>query len=166
MPVSLNNTYMVNKDGQLLTEAYLSALQKYHNLPQTIKSSQPDDTQPAETLEDRMQGVTEPQNNLSSTTQTFDDVVAVVIDTTTNSNQDSLSAEARDMAKSNLYTIYKASKQLHDIINSGHELDYWMYSKLSICADSISNISRVAEYDCMSAIHSNNTESISTKPSL
>jgi hypothetical protein len=166
MPTSLNNTYMVNKDGQLLTEAYLSALQKYHNIPHTIKPRQPDDTHEAETYEDRMQGITNNTTNDKTEQPTFDDVVAVVIKPETSSTTDTYKTEAIEMAKTNLYTIYKASKQLHDFINSGHELDYWMNEKLAVCSEQLSNILKVAEYDFLSKNYSNNTESISINPSL
>ena len=63
---------MVNKDGHLLTEAYLSALQKYHHLPSRFVTKQPDDTTPAETLEDRMQGITSAPDQNSTSSDNID----------------------------------------------------------------------------------------------
>jgi hypothetical protein len=144
---------MVNKDGQLLQEAYLSALQKSTNILSKFEPKQPDSPDEAENYEDRMQGVSD--NTQTDEQPQFNDVVATVIQT-----QEPLSCseedEASRMVKSNLYTIYKSAYALFNIVKSGHTLDYWMNEKLAICAEHLTNIHNVAEYDFLDKNCENN----------
>lgn len=145
---------MVNKDGQLLQEAYLSALQKSINVPSKIEHRQPDSTNKTETLEDKMQGV---PPNLPPTPPTevakFNDVVSSIIqpEIQTSTAEGGCGCEneteEKHMTKANLFTIYKSAKAIYDIMEAGHTLDYWMCQKLAVCAEHLTNIFNVVEYE-------------------
>jgi hypothetical protein len=50
------------------------------------------------------------------------------------------------MAKTNLFSIFKSAKELHDCIASGYHLEPWMLQKIAVCADNICSVHRTAEY--------------------
>ena len=152
-----------DKDAQGVYESYISALQKIKNVTHRVVPRQPDDHHEAETLVDRMQGdggdedprkqikntndTNSTENNneapLSQTannTQTPSAIAVITLSTNTNN-------EHNDMLKTDLYSIATNAKKLYDLACQGHAFDPWMFSKISICSDSLGNILKVAEYD-------------------
>ena len=159
------------EDTRLLEEAYISATQKTVNVPPRVPYRQVGDEHTADTLSHKMQGINiedeEIDNESSeadSSQMSYDDIVkrlmtpeedivnsveqepvtrvGLAIGTTGHSD-----CESAKMSKTDLYSIFTAAKKLHDIVESGHELDPWMSRKIAICSDSISNILKVVEYD-------------------
>jgi hypothetical protein len=159
------------EDTRLLEEAYISATQKTVNVPPRVPYRQVGDEHTADTLSHKMQGINiedeEPDNDSSETDSSqmnYDDIVKRLMtpeeDIVKTAEQEPMSSigiaigtvdrsgcESVKMSKTDLYSIFTAAKKLHDIVDSGHELDPWMSHKLAICSDSISNILKVVEYD-------------------
>jgi len=153
-----------DKDVQGVYESYISALQKIKNVSHKVVPRQPDDHHEAETLEDRMQGDGgngDPRNPSNTTgnvdsvedndndaqptntvTQTPPTPIAILTLSTNNTDN-----EHNDMIKTDLYSIVSNAKKLYDLACQGHTFDPWMFSKISICSDSLGNITKVAEYD-------------------
>jgi hypothetical protein len=156
------------KDQKSLTEAYLSASQKYVNVPHNVEPKQPDEQGPAETLEDRMQSV-EKRSQVNNTDQ--DDVAPE--EEYNDQESDSMSDNARDtshvsviinqptdsyttmdkfnkMVKTDLYNIFKSSMSLYNLVNCDCEFEPWMIQKISLCSENMSSIQKVMDYRAVS----------------
>jgi len=82
---------------------------------------------------------TQPTN---TATQTSPSSIAILTLSTNNTDN-----EHNEMLKTDLYSIASNAKKLYNLACQGHTFDPWMFSKISICSDSLGNITKVAEYD-------------------
>lgn len=159
----------INKDIKMIQEAYISSNQKITNVPPRVNAKQPDDTEAAVTYEDRMQqsGEVKDSAKVLSTTNTDKEEkdqsaqsglthTGVMLAISIPENKD----EQIEMDKTNLFSLYTSVKRIYEIVSAGHVLDVWMSQKVAICADGLSNVQRVVEYD-----HHNSTPS-SINPSV
>ena len=161
---------LTHKDLVQLTEAYISASQKYVNVPHKVTPKQPDEQGPAETLEDRMQSVSAPSVKREDSADDdyadddyADDTNKITDDNSESSNSqlnvlvrcftDNSSSQEKfsKMSKSDLYSTFKCAAMLYKLINNGYELEPWMIQKITLCAESMSNILRVMEYNVAEA---------------
>jgi hypothetical protein len=164
-----------DKDTELLQEAYISATQKTVNVPPRVPYRQVGDTHNVNTLSDKMQGVkpdeVSPEENSTDISNTYDEVVKRLVtpeediqgnETSMQTNHDQSvtpsiipvvtlstkeNCEEIEMTKTNLYSIFMAAKKLHDFLENGHKPETWAIHKIAICADGISNVLKVSEYD-------------------
>jgi len=128
---------MKSNDQKLLEEAYISALQKSVNVPSDPASEQP----------------------LGAHLESEVGVEPVVMSITAEEPVEDCGCEAHDevdhmeeeheessMAKTNLFSIYKDAKMIHEIVEGGVELETWMLQKIAVVADKLSSVARSAEY--------------------
>jgi len=156
---------LTHKDLVQLTEAYISASQKYVNVPHKVTPKQPDEQGPAETLEDRMQSVSAPSvkreesadddyadgtnNNTDGNSESSNSQLNVLVRCFTDNS--SSQEKFNKMSKSDLYSTFKCAAMLYKLINNGCELEPWMIQKITLCAESMSTILRVMEYNVAEA---------------
>lgn len=155
-----------DKDAQGVYESYISALQKIKNVSYRVVPRQPDDHHEVETMVDRMQGDGGDEDPRKQNAEIANDVSNSIENSSTEQpsqhSQPPMAAptsiavislftntdnEHNNMIKTDLYSIASNAKKLYDLACQGHSFDPWMFSKISICADSLGNITKVAEYD-------------------
>lgn len=152
-----------DKDAQGVYESYISALQKIKNVSYRVVPRQPDDHHEVETMVDRMQGDGGDEDPRKQNTEIANDDSNSIENSSIEQPSQPLMAaptsmavislftdtgnEHNDMIKTDLYSIASNAKKLYDLACQGHSFDPWMFSKISICADSLGNITKVAEYD-------------------
>jgi hypothetical protein len=137
---------MKSNDQKLLEEAYISALQKSVNVPSDSASEhQPDaHLEPEVGTEPVVMSITaeEPHDEVCGCDDHHDEV-------------DHMEEEHEEssMAKTNLYSIFKNAKMIHEYIESGVHLETWMLQKIAVVADNLNSVAKVAEYHAAKGSH-------------
>jgi hypothetical protein len=123
---------MKNNDLKLLEEAYISAVKKLNEIPVTdITSPQPDTPKEVElTTEPSV----EPEEETCSCQDDWNE-----------SPEEHESEEIR-MAKTNLFSLYKKSKLIHNLFQQGVMPHAWTLQKIAICASNLEDVAKSIEY--------------------
>lgn len=122
---------MITKDDVLLAEAYISAYKKSVDVPE--------------------ENVTDIAPDTNGAVEMHAEPAAVVLSLGTGEEESEHhqgeECEESKMAKTNLYSIFRDAKNIHDAICSGIHLDTWMLQKIAVVADNIAGVAKVVEYD-------------------
>ena len=124
----------MKKDEVALFEAYISATQKGINVPgDNISVNTPD-------TEGEIELRTEPVTAVVSVEEPDEECSCNDHDHSEEEHEES------SMAKTNLFSIFKNAKMIHDYIESGVHLETWMLQKIAVVADNLNSVAKVAEY--------------------
>jgi len=125
---------MLSKDNLLIQEAYISAVKKVPELPpmEDVTDNAPD-TEGAVQMHAE-EPVEKPV------------VVSLTNDTEEVETPEEHEHEEVSMAKTNLFSIFRHAQMLHDMLENNVELDTWMFQKIAVVADKLSDVAKVAEY--------------------
>jgi hypothetical protein len=135
---------MKSNDQKLLEEAYISALQKSVNVPSDPASEQPltAHLEPEVGAEPVVMSITAEEPVEDCGCEAHDEV-------------DHMEEEHEEssMAKTNLYSIFKNAKMIHEYIESGVHIETWMLQKIAVVADNLNSVAKVAEYHATKDSH-------------
>jgi hypothetical protein len=127
---------MITRDDVLLAEAYISAYKKTPELPfEDVTDTAPDTdgavemhSEPGAVVLSLGTGEEEPECGCSG------------------ESPEEHEEEEISMAKTNLFSIFRHAQMLHDMLESGVEVDTWMFQKIAVVADKLADVARVVEY--------------------
>ena len=131
---------MLSKDSILISEAYLSALQKIHNAP----------TDPAtEDIAEVNPEVTDRENVEEPVTMTMAVPAGPEAMPQGPSIQPNVDDENEElwMARSNLFCLYSCSKKIHNLVQMGLDLEPWMQEKIAVAANTIEDVMKSVAYE-------------------
>jgi len=126
---------MISKDVDLIAEAYLSASKKMFNTPPEAAMSSVAAVNPEVTDISNME-VDEPSIEVSIPDMCHADDAA---------HEES---EEHWMLRSNLFSIFTNAKKLHNLAQSGIDLEPWAQQKIAVCTD---NLEAVIKYAALEA---------------
>lgn len=133
----------MKKDEVALFEAYISATQRGINVPADITTNQPD-------TEGEIEMHTEPVAAVVTVEEPAEECGCEGHNEADHMEEEH---EESSMAKTNLYSIFKNAKMIHDYIESGVHLETWMLQKIAVVADNLGSVAKVAEYHAAKGSH-------------
>lgn len=131
---------MLSKDSLLISEAYLSAIQKSPNYP----------TDPA------MNSIAEvnPEMTDRENVENKPSVVAISAPVPAEQNgscgcHDQAHEESEEhwMVRSNLFSLYSNAKKIHNLAQTGIDLEPWAQQKIAVCADNLEAVMKYVAYE-------------------
>jgi hypothetical protein len=131
---------MISKDSLLISEAYLSALQK-----QKTVTSEP----AMEDIAEVNPEVTDRENVEEPVTMTM----AVPASPEAMPQGPSIQPNVEDeneelwMARSNLFSLYSNAKKIHNLVQMGLDLEPWMQQKIAVAADNLEGVMKSTAYE-------------------
>jgi len=150
---------MKSKDVELIAEAYLSALQKIKNVPTDPATEQIAGVNP---------GVTDIENSEAPATVslaypsgpvgsvgprgTEGEVGTGAMDQGSAcgcgvSDQHHEESEEHWMTRSNLFSLYSNAKKIHNLAQTGLDLEPWAQQKIAVCADNLEAVMKYVAYE-------------------
>ena len=138
---------MISKDADLLAEAYLSAIQKIKNVP----------TDPAtEDIARVNPEVTDIENTESPVAMTVSvpagpEAMGAMDQGSGcgcgSSDQAHEESEEHWMVRSNLFSLYSNAKKIHNMAQTGIDLEPWAQQKIAVCADNLEAVMKYVAYE-------------------
>ncbi len=129
---------MISKDADLISEAYLSALQKQRT---------------ATTIEPAMEDIAEVNPDVTDR-ENVEMTIAVPAGPEAAMPQGpSIDPNVEDeeeelwMARSNLFSLYSNAKKIHNLVQMGLDLEPWMQQKIAVAADNLEGVMKSAAYE-------------------
>lgn len=138
---------MISKDTKLISEAYLSALQKIHNVPTDPATEDIANVNPEVT--DR-ENVDEPVE-LAVAVPAGPEAMGAMDQGTGcgcgGSDQAHEESEEHWMVRSNLFSLFSNAKKIHNLSQMGIDLEPWAQQKIAVCADNLEAVMKYAAYE-------------------
>lgn len=138
---------MLSKDSLLISEAYLSALQKIHNSPTDPATEDIAKVNPEVT--DR-ENVEEP-TSMTVTVPAGPEAMGAMDQGTPcgcgGSDMAHEESEEHWMVRSNLFSLYSNAKKIHNLAQAGIDLEPWAQQKVAVCADNLEAVMKYIAYE-------------------
>jgi hypothetical protein len=136
---------MISKDSLLISEAYLSAIQKIHNAP----------TDPAtEDIARVNPEVTDIENTEKPVSMTVavpagPEAMGAMDQGSSVGHSDMAHEESEEhwMVRSNLFSLYSNAKKIHNLAQAGIDLEPWAQQKIAVCADNLEAVMKYVAYE-------------------
>ena len=136
---------MISKDADLISEAYLSAIQKSPNYS-------PD---PAMNSIARVNPeVTDIENTESPVSMTVavpagPEAMGAMDQGSGCGSSDQAHEESEEhwMVRSNLFSLYSNAKKIHNLAQMGLDLEPWAQQKIAVCADNLEAVMKYVAYE-------------------
>lgn len=137
---------MISKDADLIAEAYLSALQKVKNVPtdpatEDIARVNPEVTD-RENVERQATVVSVPAG--PEAMGAMDQGSPCGCGGSDHAHEES---EEHWMVRSNLFSLYSNAKKIHNLAQSGIDLEPWAQQKIAVCADNLEAVMKYVAYE-------------------
>lgn len=132
---------MISKDVKLIAEAYLSALQKSPNYVadsgmNSIAAVNPEVT-------DRENVENKPSVVAMSTPVPADQGGSCGCDDSPQHEE----SEEHWMVRANLFSLYSNAKKIHNLAQTGVDLEPWAQQKIAVCADNLEAVMKYIAYE-------------------
>ena len=132
---------MKSKDAELIGEAYLSALQKIHNAP----------TDPAtEDVAEVNPEVTDRENvEMTVAVPAGPEAMGAMDQGSSVGHSDMAHEESEEhwMVRSNLFSLYSNAKKIHNLAQTGIDLEPWAQQKLAVACQSVEDVMKYVAYE-------------------
>lgn len=135
---------MISKDADLLAEAYLSAIQKSPNYPADPATASVARVNPEVT-------------DIVNAEKPEASVVAISAPVPAEQNggcgcgcdgsQEHEESEEHWMVRSNLFSLYSNAKKIHNLAQTGIDLEPWAQQKIAVCADNLEAVMKYVAYE-------------------
>jgi hypothetical protein len=128
---------MISKDSLLISEAYLSALQRQKDV----------------TTEPAMEDIAEVNPEMTDRENVEMTVAVPAGPEATMPQGPSIDPNVEDeeeelwMARSNLFSLYSNAKKIHNLVQMGLDLEPWMQTKIAVAADNLEGVMKSAAYE-------------------
>ena len=135
---------MISKDADLIAEAYLSALQRSPNYPADPATASVAKVNPE---------VTDIVNAEKPTSVTVavpagpEAMGAMDQGCGCDCSQAHEESEEHWMVRSNLFSLYSNAKKIHNLAQSGIDLEPWAAAKIAVCADNLESVMKYVAYE-------------------
>lgn len=137
---------MISKDSLLISEAYLSAIQKIKNVPtdpatEDIARVNPEVTD-RENVEQHATVVSVPAG--PEAMGAMDQGSGCGCGSSDQAHEES---EEHWMVRSNLFSLYSNAKKIHNLAQTGIDLEPWAQQKLAVAADQVEAVMKYVAYE-------------------
>jgi len=131
---------MISKDAELIGEAYLSALQKQKDV--TIEPAMEDiaEVNPEVTDRENVEMVVAGPKAMGA----MDQATSVGAGMSDQAHEES---EEDWMVRSNLFSLYTNAKKIHNLAQTGIDLEPWAQQKVAVCADQLEAVMKYVAYE-------------------
>jgi len=136
---------MISKDADLLAEAYLSAIQKSPNYSPDPAMDSIARVNPEVT--DR-ENVEQPVS-MMVTVPAGPEAMGAMDQGSSVGHSDMAHEESEEhwMVRSNLFSLYSNAKKVHNLAQTGIDLEPWAQQKIAVCADNLEAVMKYVAYE-------------------
>jgi len=137
---------MKSKDQDLIAEAYLSALQKIKNVPTDPATEDVAEVNPEVTDRENV----EQQSPVAMTVSVPagpEAMGAMDQECGCDGSQAHEESEEHWMVRSNLFSLYSNAKKIHNLAQTGIDLEPWAQQKIAVCADNLEAVMKYVAYE-------------------
>ena len=131
---------MLSKDSILISEAYLSAIQKIHNAPTDPGTESVAEVNPEMT--DR-ENVEQPVS-MTVAVPAGPEAMGAMDQGSDMAHEES---EEHWMVRSNLFSLYSNAKKIHNLLQGGIDPEPWAQQKIAVCADNLEAVMKYVAYE-------------------
>jgi len=136
---------MLSKDSRLISEAYLSALQKIHNAPTDPATEDIARVNPEVTDRENVE-----QSPVSMTVAIPAGPEAMgAMDQECGCDHSEAHEESEEhwMVRSNLFSLYSNAKKIHNLAQMGIDLEPWAQQKIAVACQSVEDVMKYVAYE-------------------
>ena len=135
---------MISKDSRLISEAYLSALQKIKNVPTDPATEDIARVNPEMTDIDNVQ---KPVSMTVAIPAGPEAMGAMDQEASSCGCQAHEESEEHWMVRSNLFSLYSNAKKIHNLAQMGLDLEPWAQQKVAVAAHDLEAVMKYVAYE-------------------
>lgn len=135
---------MISRDADLIAEAYLSALQRSPNYPADPATASVARVNPEVT--DIVNAEKRPEASVVAISAPVP-VAQQGMTCGCDGSQEHEESEEHWMVRSNLFSLYSNAKKIHNLAQTGIDLEPWAQQKIAVCADNLEAVMKYVAYE-------------------
>lgn len=139
---------MISKDSLLISEAYLSAMQKTHNFAPDPAMDSVAEVNPEMTDRDNVESPMAMTVAIPAGPEAMGAMDQGSGCGASMSDQMHEESEEHWMVRSNLFSLYSNAKKIHNLAQTGNmDLEPWAQQKVAVCADNLEAVMKYVAYE-------------------
>ena len=138
---------MTSKDADLISEAYLSAVQKNHNFAPDPAMDSVVEVNPELTDRENVESPVAMTVSVPAGPEAMGAMDQGSGCGTSMSDQAHEESEEHWMVRSNLFSLYSNAKKIHNLAQMGLDLEPWAQQKVAVCADNLEAVMKYVAYE-------------------
>ena len=138
---------MISKDADLISEAYLSAVQKNHNFAPDPAMDSVVEVNPELTDRENVESPVAMTVSVPAGPEAMGAMDQGSSCGCAGSDQAHEESEEHWMVRSNLFSLYSNAKKIHNLAQMGLDLEPWAQQKVAVCADNLEAVMKYVAYE-------------------
>ena len=138
---------MLSKDSLLISEAYLSAMQKNHNFAPDPAMGSVVEVNPELTDRENVESPVAMTVSVPAGPEAMGAMDQGSGCGCAGSDQAHEESEEHWMVRSNLFSLYSNAKKIHNLAQMGLDLEPWAQQKVAVCADNLEAVMKYVAYE-------------------
>lgn len=138
---------MLSKDSLLISEAYLSAMQKNHNFAPDPAMDSVAEVNPELTDRENVESPVAMTVSVPAGPEAMGAMDQGSGCGCAGSDQAHEESEEHWMVRSNLFSLYSNAKKIHNLAQMGLDLEPWAAAKIAVCADNLESVMKYVAYE-------------------
>ena len=138
---------MISKDADLISEAYLSAVQKNHNFAPDPAMDSVVEVNPELTDRENVESPVAMTVSVPAGPEAMGAMDQGSGCGCAGSDQAHEESEEHWMVRSNLFSLYSNAKKIHNLAQMGLDLEPWAQQKVAVCADNLEAVMKYVAYE-------------------
>ena len=138
---------MLSKDSLLISEAYLSAIQKNHNFAPDPAMDSIAEVNPELTDRENVESPVAMTVSVPAGPEAMGAMDQGSGCGCASSDQAHEESEEHWMVRSNLFSLYSNAKKIHNLVQAGIDPEPWAQQKLAVATDQVESIMKYIAYD-------------------
>lgn len=138
---------MISKDTDLIAEAYLSAIQKSPNYTPDSAMNSVAEVNPEVTDRENVESPVAMTVSVPAGPEAMGAMDQGSGCGCGGSDQQHEESEEHWMVRSNLFSLYSNAKKIHNLAQSGIDLEPWAQQKIAVCADNLEAVMKYVAYE-------------------
>lgn len=138
---------MLSKDSLLISEAYLSAMQKNHNFAPDPAMDSVAEVNPELTDRENVESPVAMTVSVPAGPEAMGAMDQGSGYESSMSDQAHEESEEHWMVRSNLFSLYSNAKKIHNLAQMGLDLEPWAQQKVAVCADNLEAVMKYVAYE-------------------
>jgi hypothetical protein len=138
---------MISKDADLISEAYLSAVQKNHNFAPDPAMNSVVEVNPELTDRENVESPVAMTVSVPAGPEAMGAMDQGSGCGCAGSDQAHEESEEHWMVRSNLFSLYSNAKKIHNLAQMGLDLEPWAQQKVAVCADNLEAVMKYVAYE-------------------
>ena len=138
---------MLSKDSLLISEAYLSAIQKNHNFAPDPAMDSIAEVNPELTDRENVESPVAMTVSVPAGPEAMGAMDQGSGCEGSMSDEGHEESEEHWMTRSNLFSLYCAAKKIHNLTQKGIDLEPWAQQKVAVCTDNLEAVMKYVAYE-------------------